>query len=177
MTGLAITVKPSWQLTNGEYDEILALCSLAYEEEFEQYLAPLVDPVHVIGRIDGRIVSHAAWVERWLEPAGLGTLRTAYIEAVATLPEAQGRGHGAQIMAALPPMLGDFDMAALSPSDAFFYARLGWELWLGELSVRSTFGLIASPDEEAMILRLPKTPAALDLTAPLSIEGREGESW
>lgn len=177
MNRLSISVRPSDQLSHADQAEILALCGLAYDEDAAPWLTTLVDPVHVIGRIDGRIVSHAAWVERWLKPSNLGRLRAAYIEAVATMPDAQGRGHAAQIMMALTPLLGEFDIAALSPSDPAFYARLGWELWQGELSVRTVSGVIASPHEVAMIFRLPKTPLALDLTAAMSIDGRDGESW
>ncbi len=177
MSELSISVVPGLQLLEADKAEILALCSLAYEEDAAPWLTTLVDPVHVIGRIEGRIISHAAWVERRLEPANLGVLRAAYIEAVATLPKAQGRGHSAKILIALSQLLGEFDIAALSPSDATFYARLGWELWKGELSVQLSSGPVASPGEAVMILRLPKTPMALDITAPLAIDGRDGESW
>jgi hypothetical protein len=56
------------------------------------------------------------------------------------------------------------------------YARLGWEFWRGPLFIRRAGRLIPTPDEEVMILRLPKTPP-LDLEAPLSVEWREGELW
>lgn len=173
---LVITVCAAADLSAAESTEITTLCSLAYDEDAEPWLTPLLDPVHVIGRIDGRMVSHAAWVERWLQPDGLAPLRTAYIEAVATHPDGQGRGHGSQVMATLPALLGAFDIAALSPSDAGFYARLGWEPWRGPLSVRTPEGLVVSEDEEVMILRLPRTPP-LDLTVGLSIEERAGEVW
>ena len=173
---LVITVCPAADLSAADRADIIALCSLAYEEDAEPWITPLVDPVHVIGRIDGRMVSHAAWVERWLQPEGLEPLRTAYIEAVATHPDAQRRGLASRIMAALPALLGNFELGGLAPSDAGFYAQLGWESWLGPLSVRTPEGLVASEGEEAMILRLPRTPA-LDLTVGLSIEGRDGEVW
>jgi aminoglycoside 2'-N-acetyltransferase I len=65
----------------------------------------------------------------------------------------------------------------LSPFNVKFYERLGWELWRGPLFIRTEKGLIPSPtDEEVMIFRLPETPD-LDLTAPLSVEWREGEAW
>jgi aminoglycoside 2'-N-acetyltransferase I len=56
------------------------------------------------------------------------------------------------------------------------YARLGWELWRGPLFVRTDAGLMPTPDEEVMILRLPRT-TPLDLDSPLSAEWREGELW
>lgn len=177
MTTLSISVYPGAQLSSADQAEILTLCSLAYEEDAAPWLTTLKGPIHVVGRIGSRIVSHAAWVERWLAPGDLGMLRAAYVEAVATLPAFQGRGYGAEVMQTLPPLIEDFDIAALSPSNAGFYRRIGWESWQGELSVRLAFGLIMSLDEQAMILRLPRTPAALDVTAPLSIDGRNGERW
>jgi aminoglycoside 2'-N-acetyltransferase I len=82
------------------------------------------------------------------------------------------------LLRALVPLLADYDVGALSPSDPAFYERLGWELWRGPLSVRTATGLEASDSEEqAMILRLPRTPEALDLTAPLSVEWRPGDAW
>lgn len=172
----AIGVHPAADLDPVDRAAILALCSAAYEEDFAPYLDLLPGAVHVTLREAGVIVSHAAWVTRWLQPEGLPLLRTAYIEAVATLPARQGRGHATAILAALPPLLGDFDLGALSPSEPAFYARLGWTSWRGPLSVRTGRGREATPDEAVMILRLPRTPS-LDLGAGLSVEFRPGEVW
>jgi hypothetical protein len=53
---------------------------------------------------------------------------------------------------------------------------LGWELWRGPLATRTDAGLVPTPDEEVMILRLARTPA-LSLDEPLSVEWRVGEVW
>ena len=92
----------------------------------------------------------------------------------ATAPDRQGRGYASAIMRRLAAAIGDWSLGALSPSDASFYARLGWERWRGPLSIRTADGPLATPDEEVMILRLPATPP-LDLDAPLSAEWRAGE--
>ena len=70
----------------------------------------------------------------------------------------------------------DFDLGALCPAIPLMYARLGWEFWCGPLFIRRADRLIPTPDEDVMILRLPRTPP-LDLEAPLSVEWREGELW
>jgi aminoglycoside 2'-N-acetyltransferase I len=70
----------------------------------------------------------------------------------------------------------DFDLGGLSPSDPGFYARMGWESWRGPLAIRSAEGLLATPGEDVMILRLPRTPP-LDLDSSLSAEWRSGELW
>lgn len=159
-------------------DDVYALCRAAYEEEIEQYFVDVGPGLHLLGRVDGVLVSHAMIVERFAQVDGLPMLRTGYVELVATHPTVQGRGYGTQIMRALVPALHPFDLAALSPSVPEFYARLGWEPWRGALSVRIDGGLVQAPaDEEIMILRLPRTPSALDVAAPLSIEWRAGEIW
>jgi aminoglycoside 2'-N-acetyltransferase I len=103
-------------------------------------------------------------------------LRTAYVEAVATEPAFQRRGFATAVMQRVAHAIGDFDLGGLSPSEVGFYERLGWELWRGPLSIRSAAGLIPTPNERVMILRLPRTPP-LDLHSPLSAEWREGELW
>jgi hypothetical protein len=79
-------------------------------------------------------------------------------------------------MRRLQESIVDFDIGALSPADYGIYTRLGWELWRGPLFTRTDNGLLATPDEEVMIFRLPRTPA-LDLDARLSVEWRSGEVW
>ena len=133
--------------------------------------------VHVIGHQDGRIVSHAMWVDRALQVGHGETLRTAYVEAVATRPAFQRRGFGTELLRRLANEIQDYDLGALSPSDERYYARLGWEPWRGPLFIRTASGLEATPDEGVMILRLEKTPADLDLDSSLSAEWRHGELW
>jgi GNAT superfamily N-acetyltransferase len=173
---MEVVAIPAARLAPADRDAIVALCSAAYEEPFAVYLDMFADPVHIITQSAGRIISHACIVTRWVQPAGHRPLRTAYVEAVATLPGEQGNGHASRILAAIPALVADFEIAALSPSEAGFYARLGWESWLGPLAVRMADRLEASIDEEVMILRLPLTPP-LDLSALLSIEFRDGEIW
>ena len=173
---LALEICAHAELPAVVLDELLDMLSAAYEEDFRAELPILAGAVHVIGREDGIIVSHAAWVTRWLQPAGQGLLRCAYIEAVATRPAYQGRRHASAVLRALPPLIAEYDIAALSPSDPGFYARLGWQSWRGPLLARGDAGDEVCADEEAMVLMLPRTPV-LDLTVPLSIEWREGDVW
>lgn len=113
-------------------------------------------------------------VTRWLQPAGHPPLRTAYIEAVATEKAYRGRGLATELMRRVAVAIQPFDLGGLSPSDANFYARFGWQLWEGPLFIRKGTELLATPEEQVMILRLPGTPK-LDLTTALSAEWREGE--
>lgn len=172
------TVVPGGELSDEMRRSVVDLCSRAYAEDFEPYLRLLSRATHLLGRVDGQLVTHAAWIERELHSRPVGPLRTAYIEAVATLPECQGRGFATAIMSRIPGLVTGFDLAALAPSHEPFYARLGWERWLGPLSYCEPDGrVVDTPEEVVMIYRLPLTPAALDLTAPLSTEWRAGDVW
>lgn len=144
-----------------------------------------VDPTYVLGYYNGSLVSHALWITRWLQVDTKPLMRTAYIEMVATNHAYRNRGFATAIMNCVAQEIqnqvstpAQFDLAALSPFSIAYYQRLGWEAWRGPLFVRTdNDGLLASPeDEEVMILRLPNSPD-LDLDAPLSIEWREYEPW
>jgi aminoglycoside 2'-N-acetyltransferase I len=174
---LSIEVVDSQSIAMFTLREIAGLCTEAYREDFDGIFGLLVPGVHVIGRSDGRIVSHAMWVGRALQ-AGIGRpLHTAYVEAVATKPTLQGRGFATAILGRLAQEIHDYDLGALSPSDDRFYSRLGWELWRGPLFIRTEDRLEATPDESVMILRTGHTPADLNLDGPLSAEWRPGEVW
>jgi aminoglycoside 2'-N-acetyltransferase I len=162
--------------------EIIDLCQAAYGEDFTRLFEELTGSVHVLARDErGVLVSHAEWVTRWLQPADCPVLRTAYVEAVATIPERQGRGLATAVLRRVSDVLGTdrtWELAALSPSLPAFYARLGWELWRGPLAIRRGTSIEPTPpDEQVMIFRLPRTPATLVTTSVLTAEWRAGELW
>ena len=172
----SIEVKTGEALSQDEVNEILTLCSDAFEEDFKPYLQTFSHPTHVLARINGKLASHALWITRWLQVGDPPTLRTAYVEAVATENAHRGRGYATLVMQRLNQEIQRYDIGALSPADTGLYARLGWEYWQGPLYARKDGRLIPVPDETAMILRTLKTPA-LNIHAPISIEWREGEIW
>lgn len=167
-------------LSVNEQAAILSLCTDAYEEDFRPFLALFTEPIHVLAWQEETLVSHLLWITRWLQIDDGPLLCTAYIEAVATDIEFRNRGLASEAMRmAVETIVQDtsYDIASLSPSDAGFYERLGWEQWRGPLLARTEIGLSAMPeDEETMIYRLPTTPE-LDLTCPISIEWRALEVW
>lgn len=173
---LTFIINPGNDLSTQVKADIVGLCSRAYEMKFEPMLKTFSDPTHVLAYSDDKLVSHALWVTRWLQSEPFPFLRTAFVEAVATDPLYQGRGFGTALMRVLGEAIADFDLGALSPAELGLYSRTGWELWRGPLFIRTQQGLLPTPDDRVMILRLPKTPA-LDLEAPLSAEWREGELW
>jgi aminoglycoside 2'-N-acetyltransferase I len=162
--------------------EIVALCEAAYNEDFSTIFEEFTGTVHVIARdAQGTLASHAMWVTRWLQPEGHSPLRTAYVEAVATAPDRQGRGFGTAVMERLVSAVKEdpaWQLVALSPAVPEFYARCGWESWLGPLAIRRDGTIEPSPrDELVMFQRLPQTPGTIDASSLLTAEWRVGELW
>lgn len=165
------------KLAPSRLGEIVSLCSAAFEEPFAPYLEDVGPGLHLMATVDGMLVSHVLVVPRALHVDGHGTLLTAYVEAVATLPSEQGRGHGSALMRAVPAFCDSFELAALSSSQHGFYEQFGWRFWDGPTSVRHLGKETPTPDEQIMILRLPRTPETLDAAAPIACDWRPGEVW
>jgi aminoglycoside 2'-N-acetyltransferase I len=163
-------------LTTEQLVTIHTLCNRAYEEDLTPLFNTFIDATHVLGYLRETIVSHAMWVTRWLQPGEGPSLRTAYVEMVATEPNLQRRGFATIVMKRLAEAISDFELGGLCPAEPELYAKLGWVFWRGPLFIRAPRGLIPTPDEKVMILRLSKTPV-LDLDLSLSAEWREGEVW
>lgn len=174
---MQLTYRSTHSLTDGERSAVISLCTAAYEEDIAPYLRDIGDGIHLLGYEDAALVSHLMIVDRALQVDGAAILHAAYVELVATHPGVQGRGYASRLLLEIAGRLAHYDIAALSPSSEAFYARLGWESWRGPLSTRTAHGIELTPDESVMILRLPNTPAELNLDAPLSVEWRAGEVW
>jgi aminoglycoside 2'-N-acetyltransferase I len=158
---------------------IIAVCIAAHQKDDFQHLFTMYvtdGGLHAFAYRAQELVSHAVVTPRWLQPEGLPLLRTAYVDAVATLPIYQGQGIGSMVMRHLASLLADFEIACLETDRVSFYARLGWEEWRGPLAGRTATELLPTPDQKGiMILRLARTPA-LDLDGSLTIE-YAGRIW
>ncbi len=174
---LTLQILRGQDLSARQESDVINLCARAYEEDFEPLFRTFTGATHILAHLEGALVSHALWVTRWLQPRGLPILRTAYIEAVATEKAFRGLGYATQVMQQVAQEISAFELGGLSPADTTLYAHLGWEFWRGPLSIRTDRGLLPTPNEQVMILRLPATPSSLDLDASLSAEWREGELW
>jgi aminoglycoside 2'-N-acetyltransferase I len=173
---LVIQVVPASRSPGSDLDEIRALCTEAYEEDFSGAFELSEPGGHLLGRLGGKLVSHAMWMTRWLQPGARAPLRTAYVEGVATAAAARGRGLASQLLRRLVTEVVDFDLAALSPSDDGFYARLGWSRWRGPLLIRGAAGLEPTSEASVMVFPLPRTPP-LNLDDRLTAEWRPGDLW
>ena len=125
------------------------------------------------------VVAHAAVVPRAVVVGGR-ELRAGYVEAVAVHPDRQGRGLGSRVMAAINDVVRQrFEIGVLSTEEWHFYERLGWERWQGPAFVRGRDGALTRAEDEddgVMVLRVAAS-AALDLTAPIACDERDGDSW
>jgi aminoglycoside 2'-N-acetyltransferase I len=159
---------------------VIDLCLAAHEVEefrnmFSKYFA--TGARHFLAYEGDTLVSHATVTTRGAQPGGFPILRTAFVDAVSTLPSRQNRGYGSATMQRLAETIGDYEIGCLQTDRMSFYARLGWEEWRGPLAGRSDEGLIPTPDQRGvMVLRLPNTPP-LDLDAPLTIERQPDRIW
>jgi len=152
---------------------IRELCDLAYGKPvFETFTGG----EHLLGRYRGRLVAHAMWITRWLQPQGHAPLKTAYVKLVATHPRHRLRGYATAIMERVAVEIANEELGGLSPASHRLYERLGWRFWRGPLFTRTAGGTLPTPGERVMVLQLSRTPP-LDFQAPMSIEWRRGEVW
>lgn len=171
------------ELTAAEIDTIRELLRAAFAEDehggfTEDDWQHSIGGMHFVLEVEGTIVSHASVVERELH-VDATPLRTGYVEAVATKPGQQRRGHGSAVMREVNEYIHEhYELGGLGTGSQGFYERLGWQTWRGPSSVRTDSGTARTPDEDGYILVLltPSSPA-LALNAPISCEWRQGDVW
>lgn len=164
------------QMTAAQTSAVVALCSNVFQLDYAHYLALCPQRIHVLGYVDERLVSHALWLDRPLRVGDGPWLNSAYVEGVATAADYRTRGYGTAVMRRLQAEIAPYDLGALSPAVPLWYAKLGWERWLGALWIEDETGLLATPEEAVLVYRTPRTPP-LDLHAALTAPWRPFELW
>ena len=177
----SVRVVASAQLSPADLDSMRALFEEAWRDEgfTDDDWDHSFPGVHFIVGDDGDVRSHAAVVDRELRVAGR-PLRTGYIENVATRESDRGRGLGSAVVSAADEHIrSTAELGALGTGEFAFYERLGWERWRGPTSVRTGGREERTPEEDGsvMVLRTPRTPADLDVEAPISCDWRPGDVW
>ena len=157
-------------------EQVQALCKDAYGEDLSRYFADIGPGVHLIGWHGPALVSHlhvgrSSAVCRWAGAAAVGLCRTG--RNAHPRPQARVRD---EVVCSGWRSRSRRTTSAPSPGPTTLYERLGWEKWRGPLSVRTGEGIMPTPDEEVLVLRLPGSPA-LDLDASLAVDWRPGEIW
>ena len=156
------------QLTATQHHAIRALLDEAFADEFsDEDNDHAAGGVRVIAMNGDQIVGHAALVARSITIAG--TPHTVgYVEGVAVLPSYQGQGIGAQIMRQITDMAQrDFVVNMLSTGEHDFYAKFGWQRFVGESFV----------DDHGTISRTAAEDEGLMLLTPLSHLNQPGVAW
>jgi aminoglycoside 2'-N-acetyltransferase I len=134
--------------------------------------------IHFVIREGREPISQASVVVRRLFTAG-HDLQTGYVEAVATRPDRQRRGHATVIMEEVGRHIrAHHPLGGLATGSGGFYERLGWRRWEGATSVRTRDGDSPTPMEDGavFVLLTPSSPA-LDPTRPISCDWRPGDVW
>jgi aminoglycoside 2'-N-acetyltransferase I len=174
-----IEVFTTGELSVGRVAEIRRLLDRAFvggftDEDWEHALGGH----HVLVIVGGDVVAHAAVVSRDIEVAGRH-LHAGYVEAVATDPAGQRGGLGTQAIAeATRVVMAGYEFGALSTGVHLLYERLGWERWEGPTYVRRGAQPERTVDDDDAVMVLRFGPSdAIDLTAPISCEGRSGDDW
>lgn len=180
VTKPSVRAVPTDRLTDGELVALHGLVAAAFRDDgfSEQDWRHALGGVHLLLELGPEIFAHAAVVERELHVAGR-PLRTGYVEAVATAPARQRRGHGSMLLRAVTRHIRDrFELGALSTGSPAFYERLGWQRWRGPTFARTPAGAVRTADEDdgILVLLTPRTPP-IDLTAPISCDWRPGDVW
>ena len=142
--------------------EIVGLCTDALGADCGSLFDYLKASTHVVANLDGRLVAHACWTTRRLRQAGMPPLRTAWVDAVSVAPPHQNRGLGTLVLRRLADMTADFELRGLGTERVGYFARLGWEPWVGP-----TAGVLHDPLDSLMILRTATSPQ-FDTTVPIS---------
>jgi aminoglycoside 2'-N-acetyltransferase I len=169
-------------LTTDELRTIRALCDAAWagpDDAFgENDWQHALGGVHAVCEDGDEIVAHGSVVPRTLRADGV-ELPTGYVEAVATLPDRRGRGHGSAVMRSLTAHVdATYPLGALSTGVPPFYERLGWTRWTGPTSVLVDGEARPTPEEDgAILVRFTPTSPRLDPSGPLSCDPRPGDVW
>jgi aminoglycoside 2'-N-acetyltransferase I len=175
-----VEVLPTAELSDADRLAIRRLLNTAFAGDFSaEDWAHALGGWHAVVRAGGQVQAHSAVVARRID-VGPRAYRAGYVEAVAVEPGLQKQGLGSAVMRAVAEViLARFEIGVLSSGEWGFYERLGWERWRGPTWVRGGNGrAVRSPDDDdgVMVLRGPAS-RDLDLSAAITCEARDGDSW
>ena len=63
---LELLTASSREMTPSQLNDVIQLCSQVFKCDYSYYMNLPLDRVHVLGYIDGLLVSHALWLDRRL---------------------------------------------------------------------------------------------------------------
>lgn len=163
---------------------IIRTCNAAFgRTEFDELFTRYIRSGgrHVVAFDGDEVVGHGVATTRWLHLGEVGAsatrrLRTAWIDAVATMPSHQHRGVGSAVMRRMASEIAGWDMGGLGTDVRGFYEPLGWENWRGPLAGLQEGNLIPTPDMRDIFVMRLATTRHIDIEAPLTVE-YDGRIW
>jgi aminoglycoside 2'-N-acetyltransferase I len=165
-------------LTAGERAQLRTVLSAAFGDRFDEHdFAHALGGLHVLAETGGRIIAHAAVVQRSLTAGGV-PLRAGYVEAVAVHPDHQRLGYATALLDEAERIIrAAYDIGALSASAAAagLYARRGWVPWPGPTAVLTPGGAVPTPGDDGSTYVLPV--AVVPLEGVLTCDFRSGDAW
>src|SRR5574341_1093247 len=122
---LTLSTARTAALDSAARQSIVDLCTEAHGEDFGPLFSYLPsEGLHALGSLGDLLISHAVVTTRWLQTEELPLLRTAYVDAMATLPAYQSQGYGSDVMSFLAQSITpDFEIACLQTGRNGFYTR------------------------------------------------------
>ncbi len=169
------------ELSDEQKREIISLCNAAFPEPFDS-LMDFIPPegVHVLGYTpDGKPAVHALLTPRRFTIGGKLRLNAAYIDAVATHPDFQGRGYGSLVMKETMRIASESsDIGGLSTYIPQWYGNLGWIEWKGPLSLDKDGEIIPTLDVDGIVMvYIFKGTTVPDVHDTLTADWRPGGGW
>lgn len=170
-------------LNKQQRQQIAELCFFAFDEDPWSQYTFMQTAVHLLGILDGNIVSHALWTDRIFTLKDGVIVKTAYIEYVTTNFNMRGKGLASKLLRYLIDVLTalGYELAALQPEDEAFYKKLGWISWWGDLYIKQDTSTYLTDDYEIMLYLLStKLIGRLSHRSEentICAEWREGEVW
>jgi aminoglycoside 2'-N-acetyltransferase I len=171
---------PTADLSPTDLAQLRAFLDTAFDGRFgDDDWSHALGGVHVLATVDSEPVGHASVVVRRLI-AGEQTLRTGYVEAVATAGPWRRRGVASAVMAEIERLVtGGFELGALAASaeGVGLYTARGWRPWTGTTAALTPDGVVEVPAQGVFVLPTAYTPAGLDPTSRLVCDWRRGDLW
>jgi aminoglycoside 2'-N-acetyltransferase I len=173
-----VRVAHTADLTTDELAAARALVFAAFDDCTEDDWEHCLGGIHAMVWEGDAMVAHGAVVQRRLiykeRP-----LRTGYVEGVAVRSDRRRQGFGAAVMSELERVIkAAYQLGALGTTDDGFpfYMARGWRQWKGRTYALTPAGIIRTAEEDEAILVL-EASSAVDVTADLTCDFREGELW
>jgi aminoglycoside 2'-N-acetyltransferase I len=165
------------ELTHAELAAARRLMALAFNSFSDDDWTHALGGTHVLVAEEeegGELRAHGSLVQRRMLVDGVSR-RCGYLEAVATHPDHQRRGHATRVMDALEALAPAYDLLALSSSEKgiALYESRGWQRWRGTTYVVTPAGLERTEDDDDGVYVL----GAEDVTGEIACDWREGEVW